>query len=79
MQSRVVVGAGRASRFAGDRWALDLKIGNPHRRKLCELIIDAGNRGFNAIEADSNHHRQPRELSGVLRERVVHGTFLERE
>ena len=48
----------------------------PHRRKLCELIIDAGNRGFSDFEANPNHHRQPRELCGVLRERVVHCTFL---
>jgi len=46
------------------------------RGKLCELIVDTGNRGFSAFEANPNHHRKPRELCGVLRERVVHCTFL---
>ena len=44
--------------------------------KLCELIIDAGDRGFGALKADPDHHCRPRELCGVLRERVVHGPFL---
>ena len=73
---RVVVGAGRASRSAVDRWTLDLEISNPERGQFGEQVIDAGNRGLGALEADPNHHRQPRELCGVLRERVVHGTFL---
>ena len=34
------------------------------------------NREFSAFEANPNHHRKPRELCGVLRERVVHCTFL---
>jgi len=44
--------------------------------KFCEVIIDAGNRGLGAVEADPNHHRQPREWRGPLIENIVHGTFL---
>jgi hypothetical protein len=72
----IVVCAGRASRSAVDRRAFDLEVSEPECRQFGEQVIDAGDRGFGALEADSDHHRQPRELCGVLRERVVHCTFL---
>jgi len=44
--------------------------------KLIIDAVDAGNRGLGAVEADPNHHRQPRELRGPLIENIVHDTFL---
>jgi hypothetical protein len=53
-----------------------LEIGKPECCQVGKQIVDAWDRGFGAFEADPDHHRQPRELCGVLRERVVHCTFL---
>ncbi len=39
-------------------------------------VVDAGDRGFGAIEAEPNHHGKPRGLRGLLLENIVHGTFL---
>jgi len=68
--------AGARGQRAGDRRAFDLEVGKPECRQFSEQVIDTRDRGFGALEVDSNHHRKPRELCDVLRGRVVHCTFL---
>jgi hypothetical protein len=71
----------RLRRNARGRWPCRGRSGPSSRLEvgedeLGEQVVDAGDRGLGAIEADPNHHGKPRELRGLLLENIVHGTFL---